>query len=323
MRKGLIVTPKPANAILGGLRDSIKAELRDGEITAEERGARMRACLDRVLLSCVFDLDGLWEVLAELDKPASPADESEDASREEEKGTEEEKATEEIQDSEDDEALSPPSPSKKSPQPAQPPSHLPDIIIITHFSTLLTSLFTHREKSAAHNALQLLGSHLRYLTRNLPSSPLVLVLNSTTSDNTAKPYDDTPKATDATLRSIFNPPPLGIQGYVAQRRNKPRFGLVFSQLLDLHLLVTRLPRTKSDAEAVVENRPAQYVWIVECLLDEMGVWEGRTGVRSSREQRWTGVDVVRGRVVDGLDELVKKADVSDIRVAGGFGGRRG
>ncbi|KAF4979913.1 hypothetical protein FZEAL_3975 [Fusarium zealandicum] len=60
------------------------------------------------------------------------------------------------------------------------------MIVITHFSSLLTSLFTHREKSAAHSALQLLGSHLRDLTRNLASHPLILILNSTSSP-AAKP----------------------------------------------------------------------------------------------------------------------------------------
>lgn len=345
VRKGMIITPKPPNAILGGLRDSIKTELQEKQVPADDRAAKTRACLDSVLLSCVFDLDGLWEVLAELDKPVSPEAETKDrVEGDGDEPKEEEKPVEEIQDSEDDESLTSPSPAEKSPPAgtragaqAQPDSHLPDIIVITHFSTLLTSLFTHREKSAAHNALQLLGSHLRYLTRNLATSPLVLILNSTTtstsettdqSPSKAKPYDDlapAPKAMDQTLRSIFNPPPIPIPGYVlpaSSRRNKPSFGLVFSQLLDLHLLCTRLPRTKQDAEAVVENLPARYVWIVECLLDEMGVWEGEMGARRSREQRWTGVDVVRGRVVNGLDELAKKGDVSDVRVAGGFGGRR-
>ncbi|CAM1502252.1 Fc.00g042360.m01.CDS01 [Cosmosporella sp. VM-42] len=336
IRKAMIITPKPPNTILGGLRSGIKAELQAQGVSAEELGARTRSCLDSVLLSCVFDLDGLWEVLADLDKPASPEEEDgvrDGAVRDEVKMADEGKPVEEIQDSQD-EPLSPLSQDNESPPPAHPQpnptSALPELIIITHFSSLLTSLFTHREKSAAHDTLQLLASHLRHLTRHLPTSPLILILNSTTTTTDTStpaqktaPDDTAPKSLDQTLRSIFNPPPLAGYAHTASsRRNKPSFGLVFSQLLDVHLLCTRIPRTKGDAEAAVTSGPVRLVWVVECLLDEMGVWNGEVGVRKSREQRWTAVDVEGRRIRDAFEGEENRGNTGEVRVAGGFGGRR-
>lgn len=92
---------------------------------------------------------------------------------------------------------------------------------------------------------------------------------------------------------------------------------MFTQLLDIHLLCLRLPRTRADAESVFAPRrtPAvlaepRFAWVVEVLLDEIGVWEGlATGrPRLSREQRWGAVDVVDGvKVVDAFGEVDKKA----------------
>jgi hypothetical protein len=81
-------------------------------------------------------------------------------------------------------------------------------------------------------------------------------------------------------------------------------------MLDLHLLCTRVPRSGGDADLVFappvqghdhEGQGPRYVTVVEVLLDEMGVWEGRggkTGVRRNREQRWAAVEVRKGKVVN-------------------------
>ncbi|KXH26904.1 hypothetical protein CSIM01_07052 [Colletotrichum simmondsii] len=237
---------------------------------------------------------------------------------------------------------------------------LPDIILITHFHSLMTALFTRRDRQSAHDSLQRLSSHLRYLSRSLETSPLIMLLNSTSSSKeltTSKPANtqggpppppppnggehgtgSSGKAVDPTLRSIFNPPALNITGYgyggnqAASRRNKPTFGLVFSQLLDLHLLCTKIPRDKEDAERLYTAAPGgggggeddgtgvKFVWALEVLLDEIGVWEhgtgaeagGRRGVpRKSREQRWGVVDVRGGRVVDAFEAVEKK--IGEIR----------
>lgn len=353
VKKCLVITPRPPATILGALRDGFRAELVGRKVPATELNARVRTCLDRVMLSCVFDLDGLWEVLADLDKAtsseSSPARAADNPTPQEKEKEEKEMDKEpppvlEIQDSEDEGFSSAEEteelPTRASPK-QQPEQSLPDMIVVTHFSSIMTSLFTHREKSAAHAALQLLASHLHYLSRNLPTSPLILLLNSTTTPDTAPSKPHSPvrygspqrgvsKAMDQTLRSIFHPPPPP-SGYgyptaaaaaSTMRRVKPSFGLVFSQLLDLHMLVTRVPRGKDDAESMAAEGGGQVVQVVEVLLDDMGVWEGRRGTRKNREQRWGAVVVDdNGRVRDAFGRNDKK-DLGDVRLAAGFGGPR-
>lgn len=353
-RRVMVVTPKPVTWVAGELRNAVTRELRRRRAQEDAKEAtsdpkrvsekilkdKIRACLNRVMLSQVFDVDGLWEVLAELDE-ADGEGEGDLAQGDQTDNTEGETTSPvmEVQDSQDEDgsplALPDPEPTPppnepdtkahiKQQQQQQPPA----IILITHFSTLLTSLFTHREKSAAHSLLQLLSSRLRYLSRNLPSQPLFLLLNSTTtSSNSEDANTKNPplqqgvgggrekKSLDATLRSIFNPPDLPVRGYEAgahaglARRNKPTFGMVFSQLLDVHLLCTR-------------GGGGEDVTIVEVLLDEVGVWEGRMGTRRSREQRWGTVKVDGdGRLIDGLEEGERKV-YQDVRIVAGFGGPR-
>ncbi|CAN8100554.1 unnamed protein product [Discula destructiva] len=248
------------------------------------------------------------------------------------------------------------------PQVKAQQSNHPDIILITHMSTLLSSLFHQRDKATAHQTLQLLASHLRYLTRSLEhGSPLIMLLNSTTSSGTsmANKHKDldrdgpsrpqppggsqTPnKPLDPTLRSIFNPPPLPVSGLSYNydtphsRRNKPSFGLIFTQMLDMHLLCTKIPKTRADAEVLYETKSAgtgnkvEYVWAIEVLLDEMGLWEGRENIlegkpRRSREQRWGAVEVRKNgqgvRLTDAFQITTSRAP-QEIVLAAGFGGRR-
>lgn len=240
----------------------------------------------------------------------------------------------------------------------------PDIILITHMSILLSSLFHQRDKASAHQVLQLLASRLRYVTRSADhGGPLIIILNSTTSSDTTTgsmtnpdrgdllvpplrdPSTATNRVLDPTLRSIFNPPPLPFSGlgavyrYDTQhwRRNKPSFGLIFSQLLDLHLLCTKIPRTRTDAEALFAPatqheaglaRQMEFAWVLETLLDEIGVWEGRECVvggqpRTLREQRWGAVELRKTksglRIMDAFD---RKEHNQEIILAAGFGGRR-
>lgn len=331
-RRGLLVVPPAAGAMPRLLRDVVAAEV------AERRGvqddddddnaqARVRVCLDRVMISPVFDLDGLWEALGELDATTTTATRADSdavaaaAAYTPSSASSSLSSVLEIGDSQDDvdadEGRTGPPPASQDP----PRQKLPDIIVVTHFSSLLTSLFTHRDRAAAHAALQLLSSHLRCLSRTLASSPLILLLNSTSSSSFSSSnalakaaYDATKlpqQQQDPTLRSIFNPPPLCIPGYSSgSRRNKPTFGLVFTQFLDIHLLCTRIPRSCADAEAlyaasattssslVLPPKPPRFVTVVEVLLDEVGVWQGRTGERQSREQRWAAVDTAGCRIRD-------------------------
>lgn len=239
----------------------------------------------------------------------------------------------------------------------------PDIILVTHMSALLSSLWNQRERATAHETVQLLASHLRYIARAPEhGGPLIMLLNSTTSppdatitttannnNNNSIPAATAParsRPLDPTLRSIFHPTPPapGLAYAGGGGHNKPSFGLVFTQMLDLHLLCTRVPKTRADAEvlyappAAVEaaaRATVGYAWAVEVLLDEVGVWEGRGGAgagpRRSREQRWGAVEVRRDtrgvRVVDAFkrgrmgEGRGEKAEAR-VAVAGGFGGRR-
>ncbi|KAF5704182.1 hypothetical protein FMUND_12654 [Fusarium mundagurra] len=320
---GLLITPRPASVMLAGLRDAVKSELEAKRCTKDTIRMKVRQCLEKVMLSCVFDMDGLWEALADLDCEVV---EEKDGAVQDQGATNigQHDTTyqfDEIQDSQDDddEAFSPIHQASQTlaEESCNKTQQHPDVIVITHFSSLLTGLFFHREKSAAHAALQLLNSHLRDLSRNLSSKPLILLLNSTsavssgpalaTAASTAKQNQ-----VDPTLRSIFNPPPL--TGYSA-RRTKPNFGLIFTQLLDLHLLCTKVPKTRQDAEGAVRQLPGDeidMVWVVEVLLDELGVWEGHTGARSGREQRWAAVKVEKGRIGQAIDEKEPEAKIPNI-----------
>ncbi|KAF4909719.1 hypothetical protein CGCF415_v005719 [Colletotrichum fructicola] len=474
--RAMVVTAQPPAAILPALRDAVKAELAARGVTGAEVRGRLVSCLERVSITRVFDLEGLWEVLGDLDiPPESPGSEAASLVPEMEEdpkvqlasqGQQEEVASPEperitlpdlkpvyespqrrpvrteIADSEEEDDISggedgdvsdgkdndiiedkdeeAPAPSsselsdlsappssmasmlatpdpvvvpeddeksdshedpgmgdftvqeEKLPTPpeqpvadqhrrsrsprmeAEPPAP-PDIILITHFSTLMTAFFTGRDRASAHDGLQSLSAFLRYLSRSLSSSPLIMLLNSTSSSKSKTltepppiPPSEAPPPPDersssggskplaATLRSVFNPPQLDIPGYAghaAARRNKPTFGLVFAQLLDLHLLCTKVPRTREDAERLYAppdrgdggGGGVRYTWVVEVLLDELGVWEegAAHGVRRCREQRWTAVDVRAGRVVDAFEGAEgRPKNVGDVRVVGGFGGPR-
>ncbi|PON21152.1 hypothetical protein TGAM01_v210000 [Trichoderma gamsii] len=397
-----VITPKPPSTIVVLLKNALTAELKArGVSKADEVAARRRDCLDRIMLSRVFDMDGLDEVLADLDATAAApgggkeeeqiieiqsAEETaalavrldptaadvggdgagDDAASNKEEKPQEASAVAEIQDSQDDEDETPsPPPSPISlPQPPQPHADdnnikdttatittattatatepgnhsipnrqvdsesnndkpttttaysTPDIILITHFSSVLTGFFTQRDKSAAHAALRLLATRLRHLSRTLPSHPLILLLNSTDSGAHASEshnhenhlhmnsiplplpdqqslsstaYRSATSSTDPTLRSIFNPAHHASTSYKA---NKPTFGLVFTQLLDLHLLCTRSPRPSRAAPSSLRA-----MTVVEVLLDEIGLWEGERGQRKRREQRWTIVALRNGRMV--------------------------
>lgn len=454
--RATVITTLSAGALLPILRDAFKAQIVAQGREPGKGSELLKRFLQRISISRVFDVSGLWEALGELDSLASH-DETRQEPPSSQQAIEEEDVTgaqavsidgrdetreastaalsssplsdppsslpdemefveaeprkpppaerTEIADSEDEgDFLSPLSPPKASSesdtaaraapdednskeeasvnqpgikQPTkQADSRHPDIVLITHMSTLLSSLFRQREKDTAHQMLQLLSSHLRYLSRSTDhGGPLIMILNSTTNSQEAStttntrpnpgqgrpsppplPPSDAPntkgpsRPLDPTLRSIFNPPPLPTSGLgythdtPLSRRNKPSFGLIFTQMLDMHLLCTRVPRTRADAEALFAppgqvpgagtgtgTRAVGYSWVVEVLLDEVGVWEDGESARPpwgtrkvSREQRWGAVDVSRDgygvRLVDAFGGARKS--VPEIVLSAGFGGRR-
>ncbi|KAL2161381.1 hypothetical protein VTH06DRAFT_8604 [Thermothelomyces fergusii] len=323
--RAMVVTTLPPAALLPKLRKALVGQL--VKVQGAWRGvqAGLRACLERISISRVFDIEGLWEVLGELEAAVPVSDGEPSRAAQTGKGTE-------MLNSGDEGGRS--SPGSPSPTP-------PDIVLVTHTSALLNALFTGRDKDAAHNTTLLLASRLRALARSpAHAAPLFMLLNSTTSPAALPPQppaaDDAPPAAasgdtpgppsrhvDSTLRSIFGPAPPAAQhdagasaaAASSARRNKPSFGPVFAQMLDLHLLCTRVPRTRADGAALAAHpgtsvADVSHVWVVEVLLDELGVYERRQGdgggerfewgERRSREQRWAVVDVVDedGAVVD-------------------------
>ncbi|RYP09466.1 hypothetical protein DL765_008416 [Monosporascus sp. GIB2] len=433
--RAAIVTTLAATALLPLLRDVVRAQVQAKLGCSSWHhpavGPQVRACLERISVSQVFDLDGLWEVLGELEVPP-PVDQPQgkgqgdgDGDRGGDRvggagtaGEEEAVASasgappeshheseeqplqefpeapsrppvrdrrserEEIRDSEDEEeeglSPTPSSPPPKTttaksagvkvsaessdppaesppPQPKQekraakskeerdPRAHVPDIILVTHFSSLLTTLFMQRDKAGAHAALQLLSAHLRYLARS--AGPLIMLLNSTSSLSASSPTTTTShntntnnpsstaitaaaatnpdrRPTDPTLRSIFSRGTTtaaaayaGHMGYTpSARADKPAYGATFAQLLDLHLLCTRVPRTRADVEALLLPLPpslaggaagavVRYAWVVEVLLDEVGVWVWRDDIDGDRGSDGRGGD--KGK---GLGENTKMAN---------------
>lgn len=347
------------------MRDGIQAQLRD-DVGGDDLKRRTREHLERVMLSCVFDMTGVWEVVAGLDRAASP---------------EASPVEDEIKDSqEDDEDQLEDTTREKASEKKESEARGPNVVVITHFGSLLTGLFAHRSSASAHQTVQLLSSHLRHLSRSLSSSPLFLLLNSTASSpSTHGAGDSTTTETrmsaaianasstrsqrplDPTLRSIFNPPYMPVYGVRNQnettassslsRQNKPTFGLIFSQMLDMHILCTRVPKTDADADIVyglappaVAGAETEYATVVEVLLDEMGVWpsaaereqereQGGGGTaqrtrqkRRYREQRWCAVTVKDGKVVNAFDSTAKGPETArnygPVRLAAGFGGPR-
>jgi hypothetical protein len=352
----MVVTTLPASVLLPKLRKALVGQLSVLQDGLKDLQKKVHWCLERTSIARVFDIEGLWEVLGELEATVSMTDSGPPQVEEEWKAVQKPDEAPpaehtkgqrgqrtEVLDSEDEGGLSSPESSSPQKPPAQPdtqsnprshppdtgPSPLPDLILITHTSTLLNALFTGRDKEAAHNTMLLLSSHLHSLTRS-PShgGPLIMFLNSTTSPSSSSfshhtaggptaPPTDRQNHIEPTLRSIFNIPPSTVAGhqqvvhnFTAARRNNPSFGSVFAQMLDMHLLCTRVPRTRADSVVLMDKANSgvvlagvSYVWVVEVLLDEVGVYERSDagwdwGRRRCREQRWGAVDVDgEGRVV--------------------------
>ncbi|KAB5560035.1 hypothetical protein GE09DRAFT_1236557 [Coniochaeta sp. 2T2.1] len=220
--KAMIITTLSHAELLPTLRSVVKGQV--GALHGEDAGnVRLRVALERISISRVFDFDGLREALDELDFPSGTGQDAAVSFRqpdaeEEPVSSPEAQEEAEIRDSEDDEPSSsgssslsdpPPSPSEQaSPPPQQqqqqqqqqpvfPPlqqdrqSTVPDIVLTTNLTTLITSLYTTRDRKHAHRMLRHLTSKLRYLSRS-PShgGPLFILLNSTTSKlgGSKRPY---------------------------------------------------------------------------------------------------------------------------------------
>lgn len=328
--KAMIITTLSTTILLPRLRLALVSESRalqtnaggedgrgsgNGQQHVESR-AKIKSCLERVLVARVFDVEGLREVLRELDAGSSIN-----------------RAGPEEQENEGGTGIGGGRSSKKDDND----NLLPSLILITNTSHLLNTLFslskTGTDRSKAHNSAVELSDQIRGISKR---GPLVMMLNSTTSPslgNSGSMFDDNrgkgQKQPDlSTMRSIFNPPPpaapmegmadLARYGHsvgtpsaashkdgaygqqyqnqtqaaataaAASKRNKPSYGMIFSQMLDLHLLCTKQSRGRSRHGE--HGGYGGYVWAVEVLLDELGVYEGLEAVfgKGGDEEKWQG-----------------------------------
>ncbi|RAL59070.1 hypothetical protein DID88_008988 [Monilinia fructigena] len=192
------------------------------------------------------------------------------------------KLPDEIGDSEDEDI------DLLTPPPVETASHVsndletnPEILIIDNMHYLISHLFTHSEKTSAHNLLCLLSRALHTLahTQNI----LTILHNSTISTkiNFTKP-------------GTRQPPPPAIQSIFTFTAQKPSLGRVFDEFLDLHVMVSKVPKLREDAEVLYgqdENlqNEVSHCLVFEVLRDECPVLgkDRALGRRfADREQRW-------------------------------------
>ena len=334
-RRAILVAPSLSAAGIVRLLSAVTINQLASDPKATSSGMKTAEdCLRRVMVSRVFDIDGIWQLFAELDAKGRPN--RVNSSPPKRTHVEVKDATQEIQDSEDEDfslsnkdhaqasdnsgAAGDRSPGLFASQSTTLSSN-PDFILICGFSSLLTSLFAQRQRDAAHSSLALFSAQLRFLARSLHSRPLIMILNSTMSEQEAGPSpvdalnepslvpDSRTKrrrSLDPTLTSIFNPPPTSLAYGRGLRQSKPKFGLIFSQLLDVHLLCSQLPRAKEDAEsALAQTQTNSHMsglrqdTIIEVLFDSIGKWQPKHG-RRHREQLWVAVDSSRGIIKNRL-----------------------
>ena len=192
-----------------------------------------------------------------------------------------------------------PSPSRN--KAAQPPASQwqdaksappPSILLVDSLPTLITQLFGNgtSDRTMAHRELSQLSRVLVQMSRSMVHSLAVVLLNSTTAPNAAKSRDE------HLIRSVFE-----------DTKAVPSFGAVYDGMVDITLLVSKVPRTHEDAEALYGGYGAccSYTNVVECLRDDtpdLARWmeeeevikgKGRMEKRVNREGRWGRFNVLR------------------------------
>ncbi|PHH74339.1 hypothetical protein CDD82_4978 [Ophiocordyceps australis] len=202
--RALVVTTEPRATVADAVRAAVRREAKEVGDGVERR------CLESVLVSCVFDVEGVGEVL----------DEFRQQRQQDQRRRKEVLEIGDSQDQQDDD---------QQDDDQDGDNAAPSIVLIARFSCLLAGLFAQRPADAVHAVLNRLGRQMRRVTRG-PGQPLLLLLNSTTGTITTSATANTAATTTAaTLRSLLT------------ARCKPAYGLAFSRLLDLHLLASSHP----------------------------------------------------------------------------------
>ncbi|KAL2069041.1 hypothetical protein VTL71DRAFT_15379 [Oculimacula yallundae] len=294
------------NAIKTGnyaVQESGKSAVLTGK-NGVEIDEQVQKCLEMVAISRVFDVEGLWEVIGEVDHVDSAS--LDHGSRDQDgKGGENigvagggDEAVEpdaaddqpEILDSEEE--LTPPvSPIVLNDQTEETSEDEgTEIIIVDNMTHIINDLFARKEKNDAHTLLTLLSTTLHTLSA---TNNILTILHNTTNASTSSKSNTNP----------LYPPPQTTHPKNPQSRNpnfnrtalhattahsiflsattKPALGQIFAQFPDLHIFMHRLPKGRGDAEALcggVESpvsdeardstRAIKYTTILEILKDE-------------------------------------------------------
>ncbi|KAJ5053942.1 uncharacterized protein L3040_000232 [Drepanopeziza brunnea f. sp. 'multigermtubi'] len=292
--------------------------------------ADLQRCLEMVAISRVFDIEGLWEVLGEIQQDISsevspkgglvPGRGSSGHEGDLDLSPEIFDSQEEDLMSEDGLPIPSPAPKAAGPGDVQCDEVVDGIefIIIDNMTHIMNELFARKERSDAHSLLTPLSSTLHTLTK---TRNLLTILHNTTTTTAAptkvsyQPQPNRQQLHTTTQKSIFASP-----------TTKPAFGQVFSQFPDLHIFLHDLPRGRVDAEILYgqdeesslgETDAVTCCTVVEVLKDECPLHGSdrdimTTGQRFGwREQRWTAVEINEA----GTDLVATFLD-------GGGGGRR-
>ncbi|TGO47800.1 hypothetical protein BCON_0263g00110 [Botryotinia convoluta] len=288
-------------------RDDITMNLNDGHSTDEiDTQKEVNALLELVAISRVFDIEGLWEVLSELGRPndqprnnrgdqeiptITPSRTSKSIEGEAETLH---KMPDEICDSEEEDielTPPPPPPAKPTTPPPSSTETSPEILIIDSMHYLISHLFTHSEKVSAHNLLSLLSRTLHTLTH---TQNILTILHNTTISTKSNFINQQPSRQPPPPPP---PPPPTIQSIFNSTAQKPSLGRIFDDFLHLHIMISKLPKKREDAEILYcrddtshfGNEDVAYSFVFEVLRDECPVLGGdrKLGRRfGDREQRW-------------------------------------
>ncbi|KAH7418108.1 hypothetical protein BKA64DRAFT_716890 [Cadophora sp. MPI-SDFR-AT-0126] len=279
---------------------------------------QVQQCLEMVAISRVFDIEGLWEVIGEVDHVESSLTSELDGKNGTEKAafnvTDELPAAEqdigpstpEILDSEED--TSPPSDSPSSTSKEEGDNASEDegieIIIVDNMTHIINELFARKEKSDAHTLLTLLSSTLHTLSK---TNNILTILHNTTNPSTTSTNTSYPPPNP---RHNHNQPrPLQSRSIFSSATHKPALGQIFAQFPDVHLLVHALPRGRRDAEILYGGDATGDPFAEDDSRERAGGGE-RGGVRYT-----TVIEVLK-------DEAPSLHDDDDDEEGGGGGARK-
>ncbi|KAF4629267.1 hypothetical protein G7Y89_g8881 [Cudoniella acicularis] len=235
----------------------------------------VQRCLEMVAVSRVFDIEGLWEVLGEIGRAHVPVPvpaEHEGSSPPWESNTPELKSkSPQILDSDEDEEEVLETEMKQPVDIEKSENHDCEegieIVIVDNMTHIINELFGRKEKNDAHNILTSLSCALHSVTR---AQNILTILHNTTTPSTSSSFNPSKSAnTTQTAKSIFEGNTI-----------KPSLGAIFSQLVELHIFISRIPKMRRDAEVLYgedENEDGMgagmqdgvgYCFVAEILKDE-------------------------------------------------------